>query len=128
MLYGFPPNVGAVGTAALLNVGNSLRNLFGELAREGYDLGLAEGVRGFEKDFGDRLVSASRALLQGQIFAGGGGTEDKRARAQVIVDGIMKQDSAVGGGGGAIVKVTLPHLILTPTHPTPTPTAIYPSP
>ena len=115
--------MGAVGTAALLNVGNSLRNLFGELARDGYDLGLAEGVRGFEKDFGDRLVSASRALLQGQIFAGGGGTEDKRARAQAIVDGIMKQDSAGGGGGGGpIVKVTLPHLFLPPTHPTTTPT------
>ena len=104
--------MGAVGTAALLNVGNSLRNLFGELVREGYDLGVSGEGRGFEsfdREFGDRLVSASRALLQGQIFAGGGGVGDKRARAQVIVDGIMKQDSAGGrgGGGGPVVKVVL---------------------
>ena len=76
----------------------------GELVREGYDLGQFNSGRGFEsfdKDFGDRLVSASRALLQGQIFAGGGAVGDKRARARVIVDGIMKQDSH-------LVKVVLP--------------------
>ena len=38
-LYGFPPNVGAVGTAALLNVGNSLRNILKKLGSEGYSVG-----------------------------------------------------------------------------------------
>ena len=38
-LYGFPPNVGAVGTAALLNVGASLGNLLKELRGQGYNVG-----------------------------------------------------------------------------------------
>ena len=38
-LYGFPPNVGAVGTAALLNVGTSLANLLKELKGQGYSVG-----------------------------------------------------------------------------------------
>ena len=38
-LYGFPPNVGAVGTAALLNVGSSLTNLLKELKGQGYSVG-----------------------------------------------------------------------------------------
>lgn len=38
-MYGFPPNVGAVGTAALLNVGKSLENLLINLANEGYNIG-----------------------------------------------------------------------------------------
>ena len=38
-LYGFPPNVGAVGTAALLNVGTSLSNLLRELKGQGYSVG-----------------------------------------------------------------------------------------
>merc|ERR1719183_3260552 len=39
MLYGFPPNVGAVGTAALLDVPSSLENLLIRLSKEGYDVG-----------------------------------------------------------------------------------------
>ncbi|WIA37068.1 hypothetical protein OEZ86_014043 [Tetradesmus obliquus] len=44
MLYGFPPGVGATGTAALLNVPQSLENLLASLQEAGYDLGpLPEG-------------------------------------------------------------------------------------
>ena len=39
MLYGFPPTVGAVGTAALLDVPNSLEKLLRRLHFEGYDTG-----------------------------------------------------------------------------------------
>ena len=39
MLYGFPPGVGAAGTAALLNVPRSLEVMLGALREEGYDLG-----------------------------------------------------------------------------------------
>ena len=39
LLYGFPPNVGAVGTAALLNVARSLTNVLTRLDQEGYYLG-----------------------------------------------------------------------------------------
>eukprot|EP00899_Mesostigma_viride_P018142 jgi/Mesvir1/26329/Mv22508-RA.1 len=40
MLYGFPPGVGATGTAALLNVPRSLEAVLRRLHQEGYDLGL----------------------------------------------------------------------------------------
>lgn len=39
MLYGFPPNVGAVGTAALLDIPRSLEVLLRRLHQEGYDVG-----------------------------------------------------------------------------------------
>ena len=39
LLYGFPPGVGATGTAALLNVPASLAKLLEELHQQGYDLG-----------------------------------------------------------------------------------------
>lgn len=39
VLYGFPPGVGATGTAALLNVPKSLERLLERLRDEGYDLG-----------------------------------------------------------------------------------------
>jgi magnesium chelatase subunit H len=38
VLYGFPPNAGAVGTAAYLSVFESLHNTLHAMAREGYDL------------------------------------------------------------------------------------------
>lgn len=39
ILYGFPPNVGAVGTAALLDVPRSLEHLLRRLHKEGYNVG-----------------------------------------------------------------------------------------
>ena len=39
LLYGFPPNVGAVGTAALLDVPHSLEKLLKRLHEEGYNTG-----------------------------------------------------------------------------------------
>ena len=48
MLYGFPPGVGATGTAALLNVPKSLEQTLQTLRDEGYDLGdgpLPSGLR-----------------------------------------------------------------------------------
>jgi len=39
VLYGFPPGYGATGTAALLNVPDSLMSLLEALRRQGYDLG-----------------------------------------------------------------------------------------
>lgn len=39
MVYGFPPNVGAVGTAALLDVPRSIDNLLTQMHKDGYDVG-----------------------------------------------------------------------------------------
>eukprot|EP00850_Spirogloea_muscicola_P005360 SM000024S07822 [mRNA] locus=s24:715044:727991:+ [translate_table: standard] len=47
VLYGFPPGVGATGTAALLNVPKSLERLLQRLKLEGYDLGdMEESISG----------------------------------------------------------------------------------
>ena len=54
MLYGFPPNVGAVGTAALLDVPKSLENILRRLDAEGYDVG--DFVTEIDSS-GERLVS-----------------------------------------------------------------------
>lgn len=62
MVYGFPPNVGAVATAALLNVGSSIRNLLLNLAAEGYFLGEGSFLSSFKR--GDQLVKALRLLTQ----------------------------------------------------------------
>ena len=43
LLYGFPPNVGATGTAALLDVPSTLDALLERLRSEGYDVGGAAG-------------------------------------------------------------------------------------
>jgi len=68
MLYGFPPGVGATGTAALLNVPKSLEKLLESLRGEGYDLGLEEGT---QVPSGEDLVEALRALDDGRVVAGG---------------------------------------------------------
>lgn len=39
MVYGFPPNVGAVGTAALLDVPQSIENMLLKMHDDGYDVG-----------------------------------------------------------------------------------------
>ena len=67
MLYGFPPGVGATGTAALLNVPKSLERTLKALRDEGYDLGDAPIPSG------EALVDALRALEDGAVIAGGQG-------------------------------------------------------
>ena len=57
LLYGFPPGVGATGTAALFNVPRSLEALFAQLAADGYDVGADPG--GID---GEAVVAALRAL------------------------------------------------------------------
>jgi len=44
VLYGFPPNAGAVGTAAYLSVFESLHNTLTQMKRDGYDLDVPETV------------------------------------------------------------------------------------
>ena len=66
LLYGFPPGVGATGTAALLNVPKSLERLLGALRAEGYDLGpAAEAVDGEALVTALKLQEDQRAILEG---------------------------------------------------------------
>ena len=66
LVYGFPPNVGAVGTAALLNVARSLRNLLLRLSLEGYNIGSSSFQRLLTDDLesGDKLVRALSVMSQ----------------------------------------------------------------
>ena len=58
MVYGFPPNVGAVETAALLDVGESIRLLLIKMKEEGYYLGECNP----ENWKGDDIVAALRTM------------------------------------------------------------------
>ena len=44
MLFGFPPNAGAVGTAAYLNVFESLHNTMKQMQADGYTIDVPETV------------------------------------------------------------------------------------
>ncbi|KAG5190772.1 CobN/Magnesium chelatase-domain-containing protein [Tribonema minus] len=66
LLYGFPPNVGAVGTAALLNVPQSLEALLRSMAEQGYDLGPFG-----DKIDGEALVAALKVMNQDAVVARG---------------------------------------------------------
>ena len=67
MVYGFPPNSGAVGTAALLNVDKSLRNTLLELKKQGYDIGGLDPALLEE----DAIVKVLRSLYQEGVSGSG---------------------------------------------------------
>ena len=56
VLYGFPPNAGAVGTAAYLSVFESLWNTLNRLKAEGYNVDLPESVEALK----DAVLNGSR--------------------------------------------------------------------
>lgn len=107
LLYGFPPNVGAVGTAALLNVPASLEQLLGGLHAEGYDLG---GWADDPAASGEALVAALALLTRDDAIAAGPSRMEQlleaaaeRARAgDKTVSAALGTDGA--GLGGARVR------------------------
>ena len=75
LLYGFPPGVGATGTAALLNVPTSLAKLLEGLQQQGYDLG--PGVKPGEVD-GEAIIAALKMQEeQRAIYEGKPGIENR---------------------------------------------------
>ena len=74
MLYGFPPNVGAVGTAALLNVPRSLDAILHTLQNAGYDAptGLS----------GEALVAGVAWLCRPDVINGGAARMISLARSR----------------------------------------------
>jgi len=104
MLYGFPPNVGAVGTAALLDVPNSLENMLKRLHQDGYDVG------DFASDpdaSGGSIVAALSVLNENSVIASGAGRmqdalEDRMTRARngdaTIAETLAKPGGGLGGG------------------------------
>ena len=65
LLYGFPPGVGATGTAALLNVPKSLENALRALQAGGYDLGLTGEIDGEAIITALKLQEDQRAVFEG---------------------------------------------------------------
>jgi magnesium chelatase subunit H len=106
-LYGFPPNVGAVGTAALLDVPQSLEDLLKRLYEEGYDVG------DFATDpdaSGQSLVAALAILSENPVIASGASrmqnaVDAKIQRSQDGDDTVATTLALPGGGlGGAKVR------------------------
>ncbi|GKY94137.1 hypothetical protein MPSEU_000379800 [Mayamaea pseudoterrestris] len=67
-VYGFPPNVGAVGTAALLDVPRSLEMLLARLHKESYNLG---DWAAYPDASGESLVAALAVLCEDRVVVGG---------------------------------------------------------
>lgn len=63
VLYGFPPSVGATGTAALLDVPSSLAALLARLKKEGYNVGDGDELTG------DEILE--RAKIADEVMQGG---------------------------------------------------------
>ena len=106
VLYGFPPNVGAVGTAALLDVPKSLENLLTRLQQEGYDVGQ------FVDDpdaCGESLVAALSILCEDPVISSGSknmqrAVDAKIERAKAGDETVAETLARTGGGlGGAVV-------------------------
>lgn len=106
-VYGFPPNVGAVGTAALLDVPKSLENLLKRLHNEGYDVG------DFATDpdaSGESLIAALSILCENPVITAG--AESMQDAVNAKIERAKQGDSTVaatlakpgGGMGGAKVK------------------------
>jgi len=105
-LYGFPPNVGAVGTAALLDVPHSLDALLKRLHKEGYDLG---DWPNDQDASGESLVAALGILCENPVVTAG--AEQMQAAVDAKIERATKGDKTVaatlakpgGGLGGARV-------------------------
>ncbi|CAM9794933.1 unnamed protein product, partial [Ectocarpus sp. 13 AM-2016] len=89
LVYGFPPNVGAVGTAALLNVPASLEKVLKEMKAKGYDLGEAG-----DKIDGEALVAALKAC------SWGGGVISQDSVVAKGFDNLQKAVDHAGSLGG----------------------------
>jgi magnesium chelatase subunit H len=106
-LYGFPPNVGAVGTAALLDVPHSLEGLLLRLEEEGYDTG------NWSSDpdaSGESLVAALSIMCENAVIMAG--AERMQAAVDTKINRAQSNDETVaatlarpgGGLGGAKVR------------------------
>lgn len=67
IIYGFPPSVGATGTAALLNVPQSLSNILKRLEAEGYDIG--EGASLSPEELLEHVKERDEVMQGGKLDA-----------------------------------------------------------
>ena len=71
LCYGFPPGVGATGTAALLNVPKSLEALFSSMSKGGYTFSSPQDHEIKKVDLGEGLVSALKLQEDQRVISGG---------------------------------------------------------
>ncbi|GKY95621.1 hypothetical protein MPSEU_000523400 [Mayamaea pseudoterrestris] len=102
-VYGFPPNVGAVGTAALLDVPRSLEMLLARLHKEGYNLG---DWAAYPDASGESLVAALAVLCEDRVVVGGAdrmpaALENKIERAsggdRTVAESLGRNGRGLGG-------------------------------
>lgn len=93
-LYGFPPGVGATGTAALLNVPRSLEALLKGLAEQGYDLGPAGDAGSID---GEAIIEALKMQEEGRAISEGAKGIERR------YDHVIKCMKAPQRRGGMLV-------------------------
>lgn len=67
IIYGFPPSIGATGTAALLNVPQSLSNILNRLKAEGYDIG--DGDKLSPEEILDMIKQSDEIMQGGKLGA-----------------------------------------------------------
>ncbi|KAK9860391.1 hypothetical protein WJX84_004358 [Apatococcus fuscideae] len=92
LLYGFPPGVGATGTAALLNVPKSLGAMLTALRDAGYDLGDA-GKAG--KVDGEALVTALKMQEEQRAIMEGPDGIERRGAGPAEEDGVRATAAGV---------------------------------
>ena len=103
-VYGFPPNVGAVGTAALMDVPNSLDKLLQQMHEDGYDVG---SYATDPNSSGESLIAALAVLSEPAVISTG--AERMEEALQAKIQRAQKGDASVsealalpgGGLGGA---------------------------
>ena len=106
-LYGFPPSVGAVGTAALLDVPKSLEALLERLHQDGYNVG---SWASDPDASGESIVAALATLCESSVITGGAtrmaqAVQTKIQRATAGDESVAATLAAPGGGlGGAVVR------------------------
>ncbi|CAM9137446.1 unnamed protein product [Ascophyllum nodosum] len=111
VVYGFPPNVGAVGTAALLNVPASLERVLEEIHARGYDLGEAA-----EELDGEAIVAALKARGDPPVISQDSVIAKGYDNLQKAVDhaGVMGEENSyrvanpAGLGGGTVSGAGIP--------------------
>mmetsp|Transcript_1572 Transcript_1572/g.5385 ORF Transcript_1572/g.5385 Transcript_1572/m.5385 type:complete len:1547 (-) Transcript_1572:1607-6247(-) len=101
LVYGFPPGVGATGTAALLNVPRSIDALVARLVEEGYTL----GAPGQPLPTGEAIIEALRALEDEMVASRG-----TAGTASALQDAGHRLEGALAGVGPAGSVVDAPKL------------------
>jgi len=90
VLYGFPPGVGATGTAALLDVPRSIDAIVGAMDGAGYDLGPGSRARerqGSGGAGGGSAAAAAAAAAEAET----GGPEKWAGVGQAVIDALARQ-------------------------------------